>query len=299
MTFTFNVYGELTDYQGRDFIDSLPIQNSNKRPYESSHSSSSPSLSDSQPSSSNLNSNRTSSSHLKSSDGLLLKDRALYRVAWSKRDDIPDLFDETASIKYALDRCQDWEESICKYKSNQSIEIFSNHIIPWRHSKDLKISVDLSSDDTTVSLYSSTDFSLCIRTPSSKHHLQRRPVGTNLIFLKFKTTQIAKQWLWSTWLIKNSNKIPKNLDVRMPSIGGHVQFPIETTDPSKLSSSHIVNHCMKLVKTLDIRGIDDIHRKQTKFALCWRRGKYGLEWIPSKANYQDVLVGFCMVQVKY
>ncbi|TIB38060.1 hypothetical protein E3P86_01869 [Wallemia ichthyophaga] len=231
------------------------------------------------------------------SNGTKLKDRVLSRLAWSKREDIPSLFDERASVKFALDRCYDWEESIAIYKDNR-VEIYGDHSMPFRMSKEVKLSVDLQSNGTSVSLYSATDFCLCIRTSPPKHHLPRRYAGTNLIFLKFKTIKIAKTWLWTMWTIKNSNKLPKELDVKLPALGSHVRFPIDFTDHNDVNSHAIVARCRNILTRMDIRGVTPEKSTQTGFSLCWRRGKFGLEWLSNQATYEEILVGCCMLQTQ-
>ncbi|EIM20835.1 hypothetical protein WALSEDRAFT_69510 [Wallemia mellicola CBS 633.66] len=239
-------------------------------------------------------SSSSSISTQRSSPSTALKDRVLCRLAWSKREDLPDLFDERASVKFTLDRCYKWEESIAIYRENQVVDIYSNHSIPFRRSKDVKYSLDMLSDDTTISLYSATDFTLCMRSPPPKHHIPRRVAGTNLVFLKFKTTSIAKTWLWTLWTIKNAKRLPKELDVKLPNLGAHMRFPLE----GKVTAQEIVRKCRTYITKIDIRGITPEKSSQTKLALCWRRGKFGLEWLSERATSEELLVGCCMMQTQ-
>lgn len=278
-----NAYSELYKYpkrkhlHGNAYSDSLEATNQSQ-PSTSSHTT-------------------TTSATSSASKATKLKDRLLCRLAWSKREDIPSLFDERTSVKFALDRCYEWEESIGIFKDNR-VEIYSNRSMPFRTSKEVKLSVDLQSDDTSVSLYSATDFTLCIRTPPPKHHIPRRYAGTNLIFLKFKTIKIAKTWLWTMWTIKNKNKLPKELDVKLPTLGSHVRFPIDFTDHDDVNSRQMVARCRNILSRMDIRGVSAEKSSQTNFSLCWRRGKFGLEWLSNKASYEEILVGCCMLQTQ-
>ncbi|KAF9007668.1 hypothetical protein BDZ89DRAFT_965606 [Hymenopellis radicata] len=229
---------------------------------------------------------------------VVLRDRMLVRVSYSKSEDLGPHFDEyqnrmTTGLQYA-----DWAEFMVVWRRDK-IELYEDYSTPGKERltghKHLAFVVPLKSGRTRLSMYSFIDMTFCITCPptpttapsrtASKSrglfHISKQ--GTNIFVFKVKTRSRALDWIWQLWR-HIGGQLPKIIQVRNPTLDTIVKIDvpnITTVENDKMfTRSNIIRLCIESLH--NVSDWKEIVERQINggkvLELAWRIDT-NLDWI--------------------
>ncbi|KAH7921911.1 hypothetical protein BV22DRAFT_1197834 [Leucogyrophana mollusca] len=172
---------------------------------------------------------------------VVLRDRMLVRVSYTKSESLPPGFDEKQNRVTGNLRYEDWAEFLVVWRKDR-IEIYEDYSLPGKEfftgHKHLAFLIPLNSLNTRLSLYSFADLTFCLMSPPTPvrssgskaraifHHGKE---GTNVFVFKTKSRTRALDWTWQLWR-HLGGEIPSTIEVRCPSIEARVKIDVPVID---------------------------------------------------------------------
>ncbi|KAF9220965.1 hypothetical protein BS17DRAFT_786276 [Gyrodon lividus] len=271
-----------------------------------------------------------SPSHEVGSGGIVLRDRMLIRISYSKSESLPVQFDEVQNRQTSHLQYEDWAEFLVVWRKDR-LEIYEDYIIPGKEyfigHKNLAFLVPLNTERTSVSLYSFADLTFCILCPptpvqdrysKARALFHRSKEGTNVFVFKVKSRTRAQDWVWHLWR-HLGGKIPSFIEISCPNIETRVRIDIPVVDTvnfdkaydmfsrknivemvqnSLLGTGHGSSHAAMRSWTHNIERELQAGRK---LALAWRHGTQ-LDWVSQEEDVEGnarpwaVLLGLSLRQ---
>ncbi|KAG2151386.1 hypothetical protein DEU56DRAFT_777628 [Suillus clintonianus] len=180
---------------------------------------------------------------------IILRDRMLVRVSYTKSESILRHFDEVQNRMTPNLRYEDWAEFLVVWRGER-LEIYEDYTLPGKEHiighKHLAFIIPLKSQRTHSSLYSFTDFTFCISCPPTPVHnnqskaralFDRAPEGTNVFVFKTKCRTRGMDWCWQLWR-HLGGKIPASIELRCPAIGTRVDLDIPVVDADNIDKAY-------------------------------------------------------------
>ncbi|KAF5338894.1 hypothetical protein D9611_008762 [Ephemerocybe angulata] len=231
---------------------------------------------------------------------VLMRDRMLVRVAYSKLEALSTKFDDsihrtTRGLQY--EACAEfmvvWRKDL--------IELYEDHSTPGKEMlvgrKHLAYVIPLKSSRTNLSLYSFVDLTFCLTCPptstrvtqagGSRRIFNRAKEGTNIFIFKHKTRSRAWDWTWQLWRYLGG-QLPPTIEIHNPKMNSTVTIDIPyrlQIDNQELyamfTRENLVELCMEsLSKVPDWFSLveHEITEQGKRLELCWRRDAH-LDWL--------------------
>ncbi|KAJ7288432.1 Pleckstrin homology domain-containing protein [Mycena rebaudengoi] len=246
---------------------------------------------------------------------IILRDRMLVRIGYTKTASIGTTFDEEQSRKTRGIRYDEWAEFMVIWRKDL-IQFYEPHNVPgtkWLSGSKYRLAfiIPLKSTKTRFSLYSFVDLTFCITCPpTSTHHdskaraiFRRAHEGTNIFICKLKCRSRAADWMWAIWR-RLGGQLPPTLEIRNPSLGTRVRIDLpDTYSPEMFTRSNIIALCMRSLRAVkDWKELIELQLAEGKrMELAWRMGTQ-LDWVWLDTDVLDeprasaVLCGLAMQQ---
>ncbi|KDQ11404.1 hypothetical protein BOTBODRAFT_57377 [Botryobasidium botryosum FD-172 SS1] len=252
--------------------------------------------------------------NIPSEGGVIMRDRMLVKVAYSRSEALPKEFNEKEAARRPDISDLEWEEYIVAWRQGR-IELYEDYALPGKERlqghKHLAFYIPLEAPATTVSLYSAVDASFCIlREPSKHDRFRLRQAGLGVFIFKMKSRSRSIDWLWNLWR-ELEGEIPPSIEIRCPALGSRVRFEIPRFDPlggegyKMFSRDYVLGLCrdsLAGIPNWDVL-IEEQLRNGGKLMLAWRKGTR-LEWIwldedvnGNRRNW-EVLYGLALREVR-
>lgn len=196
-------------------------------------------------------------------ENIVLRDRMLVRVSYTRSESLPCRFDEVQNRITPHLRYEDWAEFLVVWRGER-LEIYQDYTLPGKEHitghKHLAFIIPLKSRRTQSNLYSFTDFTFCIVCPrvpvcnkQSKVRVlfDRVQEGTNVFVFKPKCRTRAMDWCWQLWR-HLGGKIPASIELRCPAIGTRIDLDVPAVDEANID---------EIYHMFSRRNIIDIVRK--------------------------------------
>lgn len=180
---------------------------------------------------------------------IVLRDRMLVRVSYTKSESLPRHFDEVQNRTTPHLRYDDWAEFLVVWRGER-LEIYQDYTLPGKEHitghKHLAFIIPLKSQRTHSTLYSFTDFTFCIlcpRAPVRNNQSKARALfdrvqeGTNVFIFKPKCRSRAMDWYWQLWC-HLGGKIPASIELRCPAIGTRVDLDVPAVDEANIDKAY-------------------------------------------------------------
>ncbi|KIJ64487.1 hypothetical protein HYDPIDRAFT_111813, partial [Hydnomerulius pinastri MD-312] len=238
---------------------------------------------------------------------VVLRDRMLIRVSYTKSESLPVHFDEVQNRMTSHLQYEDWAEFLVVWRKDK-IEIYEDYTIPGKEfftgHKNLAFLIPLKSQRTSVSLYSFADLTFCILCPptsvqdgqsKARALFHKSKEGTNVFVFKTKSRTRAQDWMWHLWR-HLGGKIPSSIEIRCPAIETRVKIDVPIIDIintdkaydmfSRKNIIHLVQKSLlgsgsgsSNATSRDWKHVVE-HETQSggKLALAWRFGAQ-LDWV--------------------
>ncbi|CED84565.1 Pleckstrin homology domain [Phaffia rhodozyma] len=246
---------------------------------------------------------------------VVLRDRMLVKVQWSRLSSLPSGYDAYTQRQEPANRSEPWEEMMVVMRRGR-IEIWQNWTFPFQEKfvgkKKLAYVIWLHKE-TSLSLYSQTDYTFCLTTPPCKPDSRgarfraRMPIrsgpGTSIFIFRPKSHSRSVDWMWETYCQLNVlNFPPPYLDIHVPKVNRariRIKIPQIGEDPGVDSMEDVLRHvtrrkliriCAKVMmdvpawkELLTTSGIlnsdgDELEGVEDRLALAWRR-ESRLDWV--------------------
>ncbi|OJA08772.1 hypothetical protein AZE42_01293 [Rhizopogon vesiculosus] len=182
-------------------------------------------------------------------EDIILRDRMLVRVSYTKSESLPRHFDEVQNRMTADIKFEDWAEFLVVWRGKR-LEIYEDYTLPGKEyitgHKHLAFIIPLRPGSTHSSLYSFTDFTFCIMCPPTPVHngqskaralFHRAKEGTNVFVFKAKCRTRAMDWCWQLWR-HLGGQIPSSIELRCPVIGTRVSLDVPIVDAVHISRAY-------------------------------------------------------------
>jgi len=180
---------------------------------------------------------------------IVLRDRMLVRVSYTKSESLPCHFDEVQNRTTPRLRYEDWAEFLVVWRGER-LEIYEDYTLPGKEHitghKHLAFIIPLKSQRTHSTLYSFTDFTfsiLCPRAPVRNNQskaralLDRMQEGTNVFIFKPKCRTRAMDWCWRLWR-HLGGKIPPSIELTCPAIGTRIDLDVPAVDEVNIDKAY-------------------------------------------------------------
>ncbi|KAJ7758493.1 Pleckstrin homology domain-containing protein [Mycena maculata] len=224
---------------------------------------------------------------------VVMRDRMLVRVGYTRHESLGPLFDEEQSRKARGIRYEEWAEFMVLWRKDL-IQFYEPHNVPgtkWLTGSKYKLAfvVPLKSTKTRLSLYSFVDMTFCVTCPPTSLHSRDSKAraifhltkeGTNIFICKVKSRSRAADWLWTLWR-KLGGMLPPSLEVRNPSLGTRVRIEMPGIESQEMfTPDNIVALCMRSLRRVkDWRELIEMQLSGgKKLELAWRMGTQ-LDWV--------------------
>ncbi|KAG1882580.1 hypothetical protein F4604DRAFT_1741551 [Suillus subluteus] len=188
-------------------------------------------------------------SQCKERGNIVLRDRMLVRVSYTKSESLPCHFDEVQNRITPRLRYEDWAEFLVVWRGER-LEIYQDYTLPGKEHitghKHLAFMIPLKSQRTHSTLYSFTDFTFCIlcpRAPVRNNQTKARALfdrvqeGTNVFIFKPKCRTRAMDWCWRLWR-HLGGKLPPSIELRCPAIGTRVDLDVPAVDEVNIDKAY-------------------------------------------------------------
>ncbi|KAG2039604.1 hypothetical protein BDR03DRAFT_1008925 [Suillus americanus] len=188
-------------------------------------------------------------SQCKERANIVLRDRMLVRVSYTKSESLPSHFDEVQNRSTPRLRYEDWAEFLVVWRGER-LEIYQDYTLPGKEHitghKHLAFIIPLKSQRTHSTLYSFTDFTFCILCPRApvRHNqtkartlFDRVQEGTNVFVFKPKCRTRAMDWCWRLWR-HLGGKLPPSIELRCPAIGTRVDLDVPAVDEVNIDKAY-------------------------------------------------------------
>ncbi|TFK40603.1 Pleckstrin homology domain-containing protein [Crucibulum laeve] len=229
---------------------------------------------------------------------VVLRDRMLVRVTYSKSETLSPTFDDAKNRTTRDLQYENWGEFLVAWRKD-SIEIYEDHSLPMKEwiagHKHLSYVIPLKSSRTRLSLYSWADLTFCITCPptttslnpvTSRWVFSRAKEGTNIFIFKVKSRSRAYDWIWHLWK-QMGGHIPTSIDIRNPTLNTKVTIDlpnIDTIDSGKsykmFERENIIALCAQSLRS--VAHWDGLIEREilngASLQLAWRVGT-NLDWI--------------------
>ncbi|KIK86882.1 hypothetical protein PAXRUDRAFT_152537 [Paxillus rubicundulus Ve08.2h10] len=261
---------------------------------------------------------------------IILRDRMLVRVSYSKSESLPVRFDEEQNRQTSHLQYEDWAEFLVVWRKD-NLEIYEDYTIPGKEyflgHKNLAFLVPLKSERTSLSLYSFADLTFCILCPptliqniysKARTLFNYSKEGTNVFVFKVKSRTRAQDWVWYLWR-QLGGKIPSSIEICCPNIDTRVRIDVPVADTINLDKAYIMfsrKNIIELVHNSLLRSghgpsdaglrswrytIERELQAGRKLALAWRSGTQ-LDWVWQEEDVEGnarpwaVLMGLSLQQ---
>ncbi|KAJ7459760.1 Pleckstrin homology domain-containing protein [Mycena latifolia] len=247
---------------------------------------------------------------------VVMRDRMLVRVGYTRNESIGSVFDEEQSRKTRGVRYDEWSEYMVLWRKDL-IHFYEPHNVPgtkWITGSKYRLAfvVPLKSTKTRLSLYSFVDLTFCLTCPPTAFHsrdskaraiFRRTKEGTNIFVCKVKSRSRAADWMWTIWR-RLGGQLPPTLEILNPSLGTRVRIEIPGTDsPEMFTRDNLVALCAhSLRRVKDWKELIELQLSEGKeLELAWRLGTQ-LDWVWLDSDVLDeprdcaVLCGLAMQQ---
>ncbi|KAJ6584842.1 Pleckstrin homology domain-containing protein [Mycena capillaripes] len=224
---------------------------------------------------------------------VVMRDRMLVRVGYTKNETLGPVFDEEHSRKTRGVRYEEWSEFIVLWRKDL-IHFYEPHNVPgtkWITGSKYRLAfvVPLKSTQTKLSLYSFVDLTFCLTCPPTSFHshdkkaraiFRRNKEGTNIFICKVKTRSRAADWMWEIWR-RLGGLLPPSLEISNPSLGTRVSMELPGVEsPEMFTRDNIVALCMNSLRRVqDWKELIELQLSEgKKLELAWRLGTQ-LDWV--------------------
>ncbi|KAJ6557386.1 Pleckstrin homology domain-containing protein [Mycena vulgaris] len=224
---------------------------------------------------------------------VVMRDRMLVRVGYSKTESIGTVFDEEQSRKSRGIRYDEWAEFMVLWRKDL-IHFYEPHNVPgikWISGSKYKLAfvVPLKSTKTRLSLYSFVDLTFSLTCPPTAFHsrdskarsiFRRAKEGTNIFICKVKTRSRAADWMWTIWR-RLGGQLPPTLEIRNPSLGTRVRIEMPGIEsPEMFTRDNIIALCKRSLRRVkDWKELIELQLSEGKeLELAWRLGTQ-LDWV--------------------
>ncbi|KAF8840746.1 hypothetical protein BDN67DRAFT_1002755 [Paxillus ammoniavirescens] len=261
---------------------------------------------------------------------IILRDRMLVRVSYSKSESLPVRFDEDQNRQTSHLQYEDWAEFLVVWRKD-NLEIYEDYAIPGKEyffgHKNLVFLVPLKSERTSLSLYSFSDLTFCILCPptsvqdiysKARTLFNHSKEGTNVFVFKVKSRTRAQDWVWYLWR-HLGGKIPSSIEICCPNIDTRVRIDVPVVDTTNFDKAYIMfsrKNIIELVHNSLLRSghgssgaglrswrytIERELQAGRKLALAWRFGAQ-LDWVWQEEDVEGnarpwaVLLGLSLQQ---
>ncbi|KAF9242584.1 Pleckstrin homology domain-containing protein [Melanogaster broomeanus] len=214
------------------------------------------------------------------SDDVVLRDRMLVRVSYSKSESLPVPFDEIQNRQTSHLHHEGWAEFLVVWR-NDRLEIYEDYTIPGKEHfighKNLAFLVPLKSERTFLSLYSFADLTFCILCPptlvdgysKARALFHRSKEGTNVFVFKVKSRTRAQDWVWHLWCHLGGN-IPSSIEIRCPDISARVRIDIPVVNTINLDNAYDMFSRKNVVDLVQNSLLSDRHGPSEAALRNWR-----------------------------
>lgn len=192
---------------------------------------------------------------------IVLRDRMLVRVSYTKAESLPRHFDEVQNRTTPHLRYEDWAEFLVVWRGER-LEIYQDYTLPGKEyitgHKHLAFIIPLKSQRTHSTLYSFTDFTFCIlcpRAPVRDNQSKARALfdrvqeGTNVFIFKPKCRTRAMDWCWQLWR-HLGGKIPASIELRCPAIGTRIDLDVPAVDEANIDKAYRIFSRRNIIDTV-------------------------------------------------
>ncbi|KAJ7044004.1 Pleckstrin homology domain-containing protein [Mycena alexandri] len=247
---------------------------------------------------------------------VVMRDRMLVRIGYTKSEAIGPVFDEEQSRKTRGVRYDEWAEYIVLWRKD-FIHFYEPHNVPgtkWLTGSKYRLAfvVPLKSPKTRLALYSFVDLTFCLTCPPASYHsrdskaraiFRRTKEGTNIFICKVKSRSRAADWMWSIWR-RLGGLLPPTLEILNPSLGTRVRIEMPGIEaPEMFTRENIISLCMQSLRRVkDWKELIELQLSGGKeLELAWRLGTQ-LDWVWLDTDVQGqqrdcaVLCGLAMQQ---
>ncbi|KDQ62280.1 hypothetical protein JAAARDRAFT_454727 [Jaapia argillacea MUCL 33604] len=224
---------------------------------------------------------------------VIMRDRMLVRVSYSKDESLNSNFDEYQNRTSRHLEYEDWGEFIVAWRKDR-LEIYEDFHTPGKEwfigHKHLAFIVPLNSPKTKLFLYSFVDLTFCIVCPptpvrdesKSRWFLHGAKQGINIFVFKLKSRTRAVDWMWELWR-HMGGQIPPHIEVHCPALETRMKIDISADDDvlDVVSRGNILELCTKTLGTLRdweyvvMRPLAD---GSATLELAWRQ-ETKLDWV--------------------
>ncbi|KAJ7175763.1 Pleckstrin homology domain-containing protein [Mycena filopes] len=224
---------------------------------------------------------------------VVMRDRMLVRIGYTKSESLGPVFDEEQSRKARGVRYDEWAEYIVVWRKD-FIHFYEPHNVPgtkWLTGSKCRLAfvVPLKSPKTRLALYSFVDLTFCLTCPPASYHsrdskaraiFRRTKEGTNIFICKVKSRSRAADWMWSIWR-RLGGLLPPSLEIRNPSLGTRVRIEMPGIEaPEMFTRENIIGLCMQSLRRVkDWKELIELQLSGGKeLELAWRLGTQ-LDWV--------------------
>lgn len=192
---------------------------------------------------------------------IVLRDRMLVRVSYTKSESLPRHFDEVQNRTTPHLRYEDWAEFLVVWRGER-LEIYQDYTLPGKEyitgHKHLVFIIPLKSQRTHSTLYSFTDFTFCILCPrapvrnnqsKARALFDRMQEGTNVFIFKPKCRTRAMDWCWQLWR-HLGGKIPTSIELRCPAIGTRIDLDVPAVDEANIDKAYRIFSRRNIIDTV-------------------------------------------------
>ncbi|KAJ7784673.1 Pleckstrin homology domain-containing protein [Mycena metata] len=244
---------------------------------------------------------------------VVMRDRMLVRIGYTKSESLGPVFDEEQSRKTRGIRYDEWAEYIVFWRKDY-IHFYEPHNVPgtkWLTGSKYRLAfvVPLKSQKTRLSLYSFVDLTFCLTCPPASYHspdskaravFRRTKEGTHIFICKVKSRSRAADWMWR----RLGGLLPPTLEIRNPSLGTRVRIEMPGIEaPEMFTRENIISLCLQSLRRVqDWKDLIETELSGGKeLELAWRLGTQ-LDWVWLDTDVQGqqrdcaVLCGLAMQQ---
>ncbi|KAH7913406.1 Pleckstrin homology domain-containing protein [Hygrophoropsis aurantiaca] len=215
-----------------------------------------------------------------STGDIVLRDRMLVRVSYTKSESLSTGFDETQNRTTPDLQYEDWAEFLVVWKKDK-VEMYEDYIFPGKEfltgHKHLAFLIPLESPNTRLSLYSFVDLTFCITCPptpvrssesKARAILHRAKEGTNVFIFKHKSRTRAMDWVWQLWR-RLGNQIPSTIEIRCPNIEARFKIDIPIIDVVNVEKAYTMFSRSNIINLIH-KSLDSAHHSGNAASRDWK-----------------------------
>ncbi|EIW73527.1 hypothetical protein TREMEDRAFT_25253, partial [Tremella mesenterica DSM 1558] len=259
---------------------------------------------------------------------VIMRDRMLVGVGYHHEEPLP-FFDEAQQRRNPCQRMERLKEYIVVLRQGR-VELYQDWRLPlqehFKNQKRLAFIIPLQPGRTSITIFNSTDMTLCLTTSAGRLHddlehmfqssrsttikhrlshskqvqwLRRRRQGTHVFILKIPERSRSLDWFWECWR-ELSGELPSWLDINVSELSMSIRLHLPQ-DEDEVGGKHMtkqfsqvntVNTCFEMIK--EVIDVEDLERQRSVYGrenvdlrLCWKSPSGELDWVA----YDDTVEG--------